>query len=54
MCQMDVPADVSGALIVTFGVTTAAATGAPLIAMLSSTLVLVAVMKYDPKVRVRA
>ncbi|KAG5176486.1 calcium release-activated calcium channel protein, partial [Tribonema minus] len=54
MCQMQIPDGVNGWLLVSFGTVTAAAVGVPLIAMLSSTLVLVAVIKYDPKVAVNA
>lgn len=51
VCQVSIPEDLNGDILTVFGFVTALAVGASLLAMLTSTLVLVGVMKYDPKVQ---
>ena len=50
MCQMQIPNGVNGVQLIVFGTITSAAVGCTLFSMLTSTLVLVAVVKYNPKV----
>ena len=48
---MNIPQGVNGYLLIVFGITVPAAVGFALSAMLTSTLVLVAIMKYNPRMR---
>mmetsp|Transcript_9788 Transcript_9788/g.13747 ORF Transcript_9788/g.13747 Transcript_9788/m.13747 type:complete len:176 (+) Transcript_9788:84-611(+) len=49
MCEVNIPSTISGILLIAFGTTTAIAVALPISSMLSSCMVLVAVIKFDPK-----
>lgn len=47
LVEIQIPADLNSALLVTFGVTTALAISLMLVAMLNATYILVAILRYD-------
>ncbi|CAB1104455.1 unnamed protein product [Ectocarpus sp. CCAP 1310/34] len=53
MVEVNIPSDVNAVLLIFFGSTAASVVGLMLLAMLSSTFMLVAIMKYDVKAKDR-
>eukprot|EP00903_Cladosiphon_okamuranus_P011920 g11196.t1 len=51
MVEVNIPSDVNAVLLIFFGSTAASVVGLMLLAMLSSTFMLVAIMKYDVKAK---